>query len=136
VRGGGLGFKSPEKFLFAPVRPHTHTSLPAVHSQTFFASECLHRYADACHPFPSRAIVCFLCVCLSVCLSVCLPASARERILGFYSTGPKIRPADFALEHQFRAYCPHPVLVIVDVRPECEEIPTQAYVAVETVAEV
>ena len=36
----------------------------------------------------------------------------------------------------FKEYCPHPVLVIVDVRPECEEIPTQAYVTVETVLEV
>ncbi len=63
-------------------------------------------------------------------------AAARERILGFYSTGPRIRPADFALEQEFRSWCPHPVLVIVDVRPECEEIPTQAYVAVETVKEV
>jgi 26S proteasome regulatory subunit N8 len=65
---------------------------------------------------------------------VCVTAS--ERILGFYSTGPKIRPADFALEQMFRAYCPHPALVIVDVRPECEEIPTQAYVTVETLVEV
>ena len=63
-------------------------------------------------------------------------AAARERILGFYSTGPRIRPADFALEQMFKEYCPHPVLVIVDVRPECEEIPTQAYVTVETVLEV
>jgi len=61
--------------------------------------------------------------------------NASERILGFYSTGPKIRPADFALEQMFRAYCPHPALVIVDVRPECEEIPTQAYVTVETLVE-
>jgi len=61
--------------------------------------------------------------------------NARERILGFYSTGPRIRPADFAIEQLFRELCPTPVLVIVDVRPECQEIPTQAYYAVETVVE-
>jgi len=61
--------------------------------------------------------------------------NARERIVGFYSSGPKIRPADLAIEALFRDYHPNPVLVIIDVRPECEEIPTQAYFAVEKAVE-
>lgn len=62
--------------------------------------------------------------------------AARERIVGFYSTGPKIKPADLALETLMRDYHPTPVFVIIDVRPECEEIPTQAYIAVEKAVEV
>lgn len=62
---------------------------------------------------------------------------ARENIVGFYSSGPKIRPADLSVEALFRSsYHPAPILVIIDVRPECEEIPTQAYVSVEKAVEV
>jgi len=61
--------------------------------------------------------------------------SAREKIVGFYSTGPKIREADFAIERLFRRYCPAPVLVIIDVRPECEGLPTQAYIGEDKVEE-
>lgn len=62
--------------------------------------------------------------------------SAKERIVGFYSTGPKLRKNDLAIEADFRdKYLPHshtpPVLVIIDVDPQSEGIPTSAYFAVE-----
>jgi 26S proteasome regulatory subunit N8 len=63
-------------------------------------------------------------------------ATARERIVGFYSSGPKIKPADMAVEALFRSYTSAPVMVIIDVRPECEEVPTTAYVAVDRAVEV
>ena len=56
--------------------------------------------------------------------------------MGFYSTGPKIKPTDLAIDTLFREYHPHPALVIIDVRPDVEGIPVQAYVSVDTVSEV
>ena len=59
--------------------------------------------------------------------------SAGEKVLGWYSTGPKIRPADLEINEMFRAYTADPILVIVDVNPKSElEIPTQAYVSIES----
>lgn len=58
--------------------------------------------------------------------------SAKERIVGFYSTGPKIRPADIEIDRLFRSkYAAHPVFVIVDVRPGQSGLPTQAYESVQ-----
>lgn len=60
--------------------------------------------------------------------------AAKEKIVGFYSTGPKIKPTDLAIDALFRDYHPHPALVIIDVRPDVEGIPVQAYVSVNTVS--
>jgi len=59
--------------------------------------------------------------------------NAREIIVGFYSTGPKIRENDIKIDELVRAYCPQPVFVVIDVRPENDAIPTTAYVSVEEV---
>jgi 26S proteasome regulatory subunit N8 len=63
--------------------------------------------------------------------------SAREKVVGWYSTGPKIRPADIEINEVFRRYSVEPVLVIVDVQEDGEDkkldIPTKAYVGVEEV---
>jgi len=62
--------------------------------------------------------------------------NARENVVGWYSTGPRIREADLAVNELFRKYTPNPALVIIDVAPKEEyEIPTKAYVAVEEVKE-
>lgn len=55
--------------------------------------------------------------------------------MGFYSSGPKIKPADIQIDQLFQDYCEHPVMVIVDVRPTIEGIPTQAYISKEIVKE-
>lgn len=59
--------------------------------------------------------------------------NAREQIVGFYSTGPKIKENDIKIDELVRGYCNLPVFVIIDVRPENEAIPTTAYVSVEEV---
>lgn len=61
--------------------------------------------------------------------------AAKERVLGFYTTGTRIRPADLHMDALFRArgYCAHPLLVIVDVRPGVEGLPIQAFVTQEEV---
>lgn len=61
--------------------------------------------------------------------------AAREKIVGFYSTGPNIRPADLQIHDLFRQYHANPVLLIIDIRPEVEEIPTKAYITEEVVKE-
>ncbi|KAH3731906.1 26S proteasome subunit RPN8 [Pelomyxa schiedti] len=63
--------------------------------------------------------------------------NARENIVGWYSTGPKIRPCDIEIGEVMRRYTPHPVLVIIDVQPKDElSLPIQAYIGAEEVAEV
>eukprot|EP00898_Chlorokybus_atmophyticus_P007985 jgi/Chlat1/8188/Chrsp76S00611 len=61
--------------------------------------------------------------------------NARERVIGWYSTGPKIRNNDLEVNELIRSYCSAPVLVIIDVQPKELGIPTQAYCAVEDVKE-
>ncbi|KAI9917179.1 hypothetical protein PsorP6_013035 [Peronosclerospora sorghi] len=61
--------------------------------------------------------------------------NAKERIVGFYSSGPKIRKADLDIDDLFRRYCQNPVLVICDVRPNVEGLPTTAYGSIEEVEE-
>lgn len=68
--------------------------------------------------------------------NVTLPFLARENVIGWYSTGPKIRPADLEINELFRRYTPNPVLVIIEVQPKELGIPTKAYVAIEEANEV
>lgn len=66
-----------------------------------------------------------------------LNLSARENVVGWYSTGPRIKPADLDVNELFRKYTPNPIYVIIDVQPKEEfEIPTKGYVAIEEVKEV
>eukprot|EP01117_Protostelium_nocturnum_P012623 TRINITY_DN4646_c0_g1_i1.p2 TRINITY_DN4646_c0_g1~~TRINITY_DN4646_c0_g1_i1.p2 ORF type:complete len:325 (-),score=102.91 TRINITY_DN4646_c0_g1_i1:1147-2121(-) len=62
--------------------------------------------------------------------------NARENIVGWYSTGPRIKPDDLSINELIRNYTPNPVYVIIDVQPKQDfEIPTKAYVSVEEVKE-
>uniref|UniRef100_A0A7S2ZQY0 MPN domain-containing protein n=2 Tax=Rhodosorus marinus TaxID=101924 RepID=A0A7S2ZQY0_9RHOD len=57
--------------------------------------------------------------------------NAREQIVGWYSTGPKIRPSDLDINELLRNYCANPVLVVVDPDPKELGLPTEAYFSVE-----
>ena len=64
--------------------------------------------------------------------------NAKERVVGFYSTGPQIRPNDLRIHALLKRFVPPetstpPVFVIIDVRPDRESIPTTAYRVVEEV---
>ncbi|CAO2817595.1 unnamed protein product [Amaranthus hypochondriacus] len=61
--------------------------------------------------------------------------SAKEHVVGWYSTGPKLRENDLNIHRLFNDYVPNPVLVIIDVQPEELGIPTKAYYVVEEVKE-
>merc|ERR1711953_1282340 len=55
----------------------------------------------------------------------------KERVVGWYSTGPKIKPSDLAIHELYRRYCPEPVLVVMDVQPKDLELPMEAYYSVQ-----
>eukprot|EP01130_Rhizamoeba_saxonica_P011211 TRINITY_DN4644_c0_g1_i1.p1 TRINITY_DN4644_c0_g1~~TRINITY_DN4644_c0_g1_i1.p1 ORF type:complete len:307 (-),score=76.89 TRINITY_DN4644_c0_g1_i1:78-998(-) len=61
--------------------------------------------------------------------------SANEKVIGWYSTGPKIQPIDLEIHELLKEYCPNPVYTIIDVEPKEIGIPTKAYIAVEEVSE-
>lgn len=56
--------------------------------------------------------------------------------MGFYSTGPKIKESDIKIDDLIQRFCPNPVFVLIDVRPDVEGIPTTAYMSVEEVESV
>lgn len=59
--------------------------------------------------------------------------NARERVVGWYHTGPKIHQNDIAINELIRRYCPNSVLVIIDAKPKDLGLPTEAYVIVEEI---
>jgi len=59
--------------------------------------------------------------------------NAKERIIGWYHTGPKLRPGDVNINEVLRQFVPHPILVVVDVVPKKLGLPVQSYVCVEEV---
>jgi 26S proteasome regulatory subunit N8 len=63
--------------------------------------------------------------------------NASEKVLGWYSTGPRIRPADQDIHELMRKYVNNPVFVIVDVavKDNADEIPTKAYLALRSTPE-
>lgn len=61
--------------------------------------------------------------------------NAKEHVVGWYSTGPKLRENDLDVHALFHDYVQNPVLVIIDVQPKELGLPTKAYCAVEEVKE-
>ncbi|GES74080.1 26S proteasome regulatory subunit rpn-8 [Rhizophagus clarus] len=59
--------------------------------------------------------------------------NAREKMIGWYHSGPKLRGSDLEINELFKRYTPNPVLVIVDVEPKDIGIPTDAYFAIEEI---
>ena len=59
----------------------------------------------------------------------------KEVIVGWYSSGPKIRPHDIEINDVFRKYTPNPVFCIIDVQEKTEKLglPAEAYLMKEEV---
>merc|ERR1712139_677027 len=55
----------------------------------------------------------------------------KERVVGWYSTGPKIKPSDLSIHELYRRYCPEPILVVMDVQPKDLELPMEAYYSIQ-----
>jgi len=61
--------------------------------------------------------------------------NAREKVVGWYHTGPKLHQNDALINDLVRRYCSSSVLVIIDAKPKDLGLPTEAYRAVEEVHE-
>ncbi|CRG83221.1 26S proteasome regulatory subunit rpn-8 [Talaromyces islandicus] len=59
--------------------------------------------------------------------------NAREKLIGWYHSGPKLRASDAEINELFKRYTPNPLLVIIDVQPKEVGVPTDAYFAVEEI---
>ena len=61
--------------------------------------------------------------------------NAKERVVGWYHTGPKLHQNDILINDLIRKYCPGSVLVIIDPKPTRVGLPTEAYKVVEEIHE-
>ncbi|CAL8469453.1 g8994 [Coccomyxa elongata] len=61
--------------------------------------------------------------------------NARERVVGWYSTGPRLREADLDITELMTNYCDTPLLVICEVQPKEMGLPTTAYYATDAIRE-
>lgn len=62
--------------------------------------------------------------------------NAREKLIGWYHSGPKLRASDLEINELFKRYTPNPLLVIIDVQPKESGVPTDAYFATEEIKDV
>ncbi|XP_040569487.1 26S proteasome non-ATPase regulatory subunit 7 [Lepeophtheirus salmonis] len=64
--------------------------------------------------------------------------NAKERIVGWYHTGPKLHRNDILINDLISNYSSNSVLVIIDAKPSAQRavgLPTEAYVSVDQVHE-
>ena len=62
--------------------------------------------------------------------------NAREKIVGWYSSGPGVKLPDIQINESFKRYEANPIFVVIDVQAsESLELPAQAYLSKEEVSE-
>lgn len=67
---------------------------------------------------------------------MCKKINAKEKLIGWYHSGPKLKSSDLKINELFRKYTQsNPLLLIVDVKQEGVGLPTNAYMSVEQVKE-
>lgn len=59
--------------------------------------------------------------------------NAKEKLIGWYHSGPKLRVSDLKINDVFRKFVVNPLLVIVDVQPRPVGIPTDTYFAMDDI---
>ncbi|QLQ81399.1 hypothetical protein HG537_0F01600 [Torulaspora globosa] len=65
---------------------------------------------------------------------MCKKINAKEKLIGWYHSGPKLKASDLKINELFKKYAmTNPLLLIVDVKQQGVGLPTDAYVAVEQV---
>ncbi|KAK4469045.1 hypothetical protein MN116_007509 [Schistosoma mekongi] len=68
------------------------------------------------------------------CLPYLIANVAREKIVGWYHSGPELCTNDIKINELFRRYASNSVLLVVNVRrKEVDGLPTEAYIAGEEV---
>ena len=76
---------------------------------------------------------------LEIMLAMFRKVNAKERVVGFYSTGPQIRSNDLRIHGIVQRFLPvstpvAPIFCIIDIRPNRQSMPTTAYKVVEEVS--
>uniref|UniRef100_A0A061S7F8 26S proteasome regulatory subunit N8 n=1 Tax=Tetraselmis sp. GSL018 TaxID=582737 RepID=A0A061S7F8_9CHLO len=62
--------------------------------------------------------------------------NAKEKIIGWYSSGPRLRSSDLDINQLLSNYCETPILVICEVQPKSDVgLPTTAYYSKDEVRE-
>jgi len=62
--------------------------------------------------------------------------NAKEKVVGWYSTGPRLRSSDLDINELIGNYCETPTLVICEVQPKSDMgLPTTAYISKDEVRE-
>eukprot|EP01083_Nonionella_stella_P279195 949788_1 len=59
--------------------------------------------------------------------------NSRERIVGWYSSGPKLKKNDIDIHKLFSSYNSEPICCIIQVSGDIESLPTKAYCGVDVV---
>jgi 26S proteasome regulatory subunit N8 len=60
--------------------------------------------------------------------------NAKERVVGFYSSGPQIRPNDLRIHDICQRFGDPCVFCLIDIRPDRPDLPVTAYKVVEQVS--
>jgi 26S proteasome regulatory subunit N8 len=104
-------------------------------SKTWFLD---HNYIESMFEMFKKVNGTFLCVNsgLDWWIDGVVRFVARERMIGWYHSGPKLRASDQEINDLFKRFMSRPVMVIVDVRPHTVGIPTDAYFGVEEIKDV
>ncbi len=68
--------------------------------------------------------------------SIFIFIKAREKIVGWYHTGPRLHRNDIAINDLIKSYNPNAVLVIINAEPPELGLPTEAYFSVEEIHDV
>ncbi|TGO52798.1 hypothetical protein BOTNAR_0313g00110 [Botryotinia narcissicola] len=55
--------------------------------------------------------------------------NAKEKLIGWYHSGPKLRASDLEVNELFKRYSSNPLLVIINCQPTDSGVPTDAYFA-------
>ncbi|KAG0678064.1 proteasome regulatory particle subunit [Pichia californica] len=62
--------------------------------------------------------------------------NAKEKLIGWYHSGPKLKQNDLKINEVFKTFTPNPLLLIVDVNSTDKiDIPTDCYMAIEEIKE-
>jgi len=72
---------------------------------------------------------------LETMLAMFTKVNVSEKLVGWYTTGPKIRPGDLQIDSLVRRYTSNPIMCIIDVKPKDLGIPTEAYYSIEEIRE-
>jgi len=59
--------------------------------------------------------------------------AAKERIVGWYHTGPKLCQNDIDMNQIIKRFTPNPMLVVIQALPDGHDLPTKAYIEVQEV---